>query len=277
MTTTIPTAELTQEIIRLTDGAALATPFSQRHPGFVLAEGYRIAREVLTVREGAGWQRIGRKIGFSNRTILEQYGVAGPMFGYMYDRTLREAVEREGQFSASLPLTGLAQPLIEPEIAFRLRSRPPVTRDPEELLRHIEWVAHGFEVVQCHFPGWKFAAADAVADGGLHGRYILGPRRAVAEGDPKALAAALGAFTITLLKNGEPAAEGGGANVLDSPLNALAFLIETIEGLPGHPPLAAGEIITTGTLTKALPVTAGETWSTRLEGLPLAGLELRFE
>ncbi|MEK7217250.1 MAG: fumarylacetoacetate hydrolase family protein, partial [Chloroflexota bacterium] len=187
--------------------------------------------------------------------------------------------ESDGRFSASLSHSGLAQPLIEPEIAFRLRSRPPVTRDPEELLRHIEWMAHGFEVVQCHFPGWKFAAADAVADGGLHGSYIVGPRRRIPRRDPnvKALAAALGSFTITLLKNGEPAAGGGGANVLDSPLNALAFLIETIEGLPGHPPLAAGEIITTGTLTKALPVAAGETWSTRIEGLPLSDLELRFE
>jgi hypothetical protein len=31
-------------------------------------------------------------------------------------------------------------------------------------------VAHGYEIVHTHFPGWKFSAAQAVADGGLHGR-----------------------------------------------------------------------------------------------------------
>lgn len=275
--TSVLTGDLTREIIWLTDEAALATPFAQRHPGFSMDDGYRVAREVLALREQAGWRRVGRKIGFSNRLILEQYGVTGPVFGYMYDRTLSEAGEQGSRFSAALPLTGLAQPLIEPEIAFRLRSRPPVTRDPVELLRHIEWMAHGFEVVQCHFPGWKFAAADAVAGGGLHGRYILGPKRLVDQDDPAALAAALASFRVTLFRNGEPAAAGGGANVLDSPLNALGYLIKTVEGLPGHPPLAAGEIITTGTLTKAFPVAAGETWSTHIEGLALAGLELRFE
>jgi 2-oxo-3-hexenedioate decarboxylase len=40
--------------------------------------------------------------------------------------------------------------------------------------------------------------------------------------------------------------------------------------------LAAGEIVTTGTLTRAFPVKAGEIWSTRLYGLPLDGIAIRF-
>ena len=44
----------------------------------------------------------------------------------------------------------------------------------------------------------------------------------------------------------------------------------------GAPPLAAGELISTGTMTDAHPVAPGETWRTELSGLPLAGLELRF-
>jgi 2-oxo-3-hexenedioate decarboxylase len=39
----------------------------------------------------------------------------------------------------------------------------------------------------------------------------------------------------------------------------------------------AGEIVTTGTLTPALPVRGGETWSTRLAGIELPGLALRFD
>jgi 2-oxo-3-hexenedioate decarboxylase len=39
--------------------------------------------------------------------------------------------------------------------------------------------------------------------------------------------------------------------------------------------LAAGEIITTGTLTAALPIRPGEEWTSRYEGLPgVSGLML---
>ena len=80
------------------------------------------------------------------------------------------------------------------------------------------------------------------------------------------------------LRCGERVVDHGvGATVLDSPLNALAFLIEVLAKQPEAPPLAAGEIITTGVLTDAHPVAAGETWSTTFEGLPLAGLEVTFE
>lgn len=43
------------------------------------------------------------------------------------------------------------------------------------------------------------------------------------------------------------------------------------------PPLAAGEIASTGTLTDAHPLAPGGTWSTAVEGLPLNGLEVSFE
>jgi 2-oxo-3-hexenedioate decarboxylase len=45
---------------------------------------------------------------------------------------------------------------------------------------------------------------------------------------------------------------------------------------PANPPLGAGEIITTGTVTRALPVAPGEVWRTTLEGLALDGLAVRF-
>ena len=43
-----------------------------------------------------------------------------------------------------------------------------------------------------------------------------------------------------------------------------------------NPSLAAGEIVTTGTLTRALPVSAGETWTTELTGVGLDGIFVRF-
>ena len=37
-----------------------------------------------------------------------------------------------------------------------------------------------------------------------------------------------------------------------------------------------GEIITTGTLTRAFPVAAGETWSTTIDGIALEGVAVTF-
>ena len=271
-----------EEIMRLQDTSSMAAPLSECVAGFSVEDAYRISREVLRRRTNSGWKRIGRKIGFTNRTIWDQYGVYEPIFGYMYDRTVTYIPDRVWDIDGhgpegSLSLDGLVQPLIEPEIVFQLRAPPPLTDDPVALLRAVSWVGHGVEIVQCHFPDWKFSVADTIADGGLHGRYAVGLGVWVDEGNVEELAQRLSTFTLTLIKGRSVAATGGGDLVLGSPLHALAYLVRTLDGLPDHPPLEAGELVTTGTLTTALPVTPGETWFTRLHGLAgFEGLTLRL-
>ena len=82
---------------------------------------------------------------------------------------------------------------------------------------------------------------------------------------------------MKLSRNGSEVGRGVGANALDHPALALAFLADTLAKQAAFDPLAAGEIITTGTLTAALPIQAGETWRSRYEGLPgVNGLTLQF-
>ena len=63
--------------------------------------------------------------------------------------------------------------------------------------------------------------------------------------------------------------------MLGSPLLALAFLVEVLDKQGDR--LEPGEIVTTGTLTDAHPVAAGETWSTDLHGFALRNLEIQFK
>ncbi|HEX5140870.1 MAG TPA: hypothetical protein VFX19_07995 [Dehalococcoidia bacterium] len=269
-----------EEVIRLQDSASFATPFSRCEDEFTVSDAYAISRELLRRREASGWRRAGRKIGFTNRTIWEQYQVFEPIFGYMYDHTVVWADDGEIDVDGWGPeqkvsLAGLAQPLIEPEVVFRLRQTPPVTDDPIALLRCVDWVGHGFEIVQCQFPDWKFDVVDTIADGGLHGRYVFGWGRPVGQDeDLELLAKQLASFRVRLYKNGALAATGGGELVLGSPLNALGYLTKTLASLPDHPPLQAGEYVTTGTLTTALPTTSGDTWFCRFDGIGLSGLVL---
>jgi 2-oxo-3-hexenedioate decarboxylase len=150
----------------------------------------------------------------------------------------------------------------------------PLTDDPVEVLAAVDWFAPGFEIVQSHFPDWKFKAPDCTAAFALHGALVVGTAVPVTAESRAALAATLPAFALTLARGDTVMERGVGANVLKSPALALAHLARVLAGLPKFPPLAAGEIVTTGTITDAWPVAAGETWSSDYGALGLEGLTL---
>ncbi len=147
--------------------------------------------------------------------------------------------------------------------------------DEQALIDCVDWVAHGFEIVQSIFPNWSFQAPDTVAAYGLHGRLVIGPRHS-AETRRSEWARELSRFEIDLIRNGAHIDHGVAANVLDGPLFALRHLAEALAQDPLGPPLAAGEIVTTGTLTRAFPVAAGEEWASELKGIPLEGARIPF-
>jgi len=259
---------LAHELVGLHEEAAIVPPFSARYAGLTAESGYAAARKLHAHRCARGWKPAGRKIGFTNRTLWERYGVHEPMWGTVYDRTLILSSNNK----ATVDLAALTQPRIEPEIAFRVKSAPPLTRDPQAILASMEWIAHSVEIVQCHHPEWKVTISDCTADNGLHGRLVVGtpvPVEKIA-----GLAAALPFLKVTLRKGADVKDEGLGSNVLGSPLLALAFLIEVLDQQGEK--LQPGEIVTTGTLTDAHPVAPGETWSTDLHGFALRNLEVAF-
>ena len=81
-------------------------------------------------------------------------------------------------------------------------------------------------------------------------------------------------FDIELYCDGQLIDRGHASNVLDGPLSAVRHLVELLSSDPDNLPLAAGEIVTSGTLTRALPVKAGETRTTKLNGIGLDGVSL---
>ncbi|MGH2615691.1 MAG: 2-keto-4-pentenoate hydratase [Thermomicrobiales bacterium] len=246
-------------------------PFSDRAPGFGLEDAYRVTAAIREMREARGETPIGRKIGFTNRTIWDEYKVSAPMWGYVYDRTVHDLVE----IGETLPLAGFAEPQIEPEIVFGLSAAPAPEMDERQILGCVAWVAHGFEIVQSIFPGWRFALPDTVAAYGLHGALMIGPRHLIAA-DREAWWRTLSAFEIGIWRDGTEIDRGHAANVLDGPLSALRHLIALLARDGANPSLAAGEIVTTGTLTRAFPVAPGQSWRTEPRGIALDGIRIRF-
>jgi 2-keto-4-pentenoate hydratase len=264
---------IADRLIAAFDNAALLPPITADTPDFSVADGYAVLDRIERRRRAQGWQAVGRKIGFTNRTIWPRYGVYQPMWAHVWTRTVHFAADGK----ATLPLSGLVQPRIEPEVVFKLKAPPPVSDDPSAMLPCIEWIAPGFEIVQSHFPDWKFAAADCTAACGLHGALVIGAATPVTEANRAALAATLPAFELTLSRGDRVIDHGTGSNVLGSPLLVLAHLVRLLEQQPQAPNLAAGEIVTTGTITDAWPVTPGETWASDYGKLGISGMSLRFD
>jgi 2-oxo-3-hexenedioate decarboxylase len=259
------------EAFDLLDTGRQTAPFSSGLPRFDLDDAYRVTAAVRQMREARGETPLGRKIGFTNRTIWDEYQIGAPMWGYIYDRTVHDLDDTE----ATVSLAGLAEPRIEPEIIFGLAAAPEPGMDERTLLGCIDWVAHGFELVQSIFPRWEFTLPDTVAAYGLHGKLLVGPRHSLAEHGGDWLGS-LSTFGIDLKRDGVIVDQGRASNVLGGPLSALRHLVEVLASDPVNPPLAAGEIVTTGTLTRAFPVAPGETWATELTGVALDGIAIRF-
>ena len=269
---TVNISGIAHELIGVLDRGGTIPSIVGRLPAFGWNEAYAVAAEIVKLRRARGERTVGRKIGFTNRNIWAEYGATAPIWAHVYDRTLIQAPGGR----ATVSLKGSARPRLEPEIAFKLRSPLAAdARDPMRVLEAIEWIAPSFEIVDCHFDEWKFKSADSAADFALHWRLIVGPPRTFSRGDIATLVSQLGECRVTLSRNGAVADSGVGANALGHPATALAHLADVLSRQPAFEPLAAGEIITTGTLTAALPIRPGEKWTSRYEGLKgVSGLEL---
>ena len=259
------------ELLAALDQSRTLDPITTRDPGFDCDAAYRVSAEILRRRSARGETPIGRKIGFTNRGIWAEYGVSAPMWGHVYDSTVTFLDEPVGR----LAIAHLVQPRLEPEIVLHFSDAPPPTADEAELLSSIDWIAHGYEIVQSHFPNWKFQLSDSIAAFGPHGALVVGPRQRVA--DPGDVARELRTFTIALSNGGDVKAHGAGKNVLGSPLAAAMHLLQVLKNQHRFEPVRAGEIVTTGTLLPPPSIRAGETWRTEMSGIDLPGLCLHVE
>jgi 2-oxo-3-hexenedioate decarboxylase len=241
--------------------------------GYDISSAYKDALAVRELRLARGEIPRGYKIGFTNRTIWPRYNVFGPLWGTVWNSTLN--------FCAGIhdvSVKGFCQPRIEPEIVFGFKETPKPEATIDDIYQSLDWIAPGFEVVQSHILGWKFNAADAIADGGLHGRLIVGEKTSVTTmaSSAQELHALLAKASVALYRKETQVEIGVGANVLDSPVHALAYFLKELRGCPGATDIQAGDVVTTGTWTDAYPIESGQTWRASFSA-PLSSLTVNFE
>ncbi len=235
-----------------------------------LSAAYRAAAEREAHRISQGAVITGHKVGFTNTRNWAQLGATEPMWGAMYDDTVTFMAGKPGPYS----LARFTGPRIEPEIVLHFHKAPPTDASPEQILACVDWVAQGYEIVVTPADGVPPTVPQAIANGGMHGALLIGERCSVMELG-RDLVGRLAAVQLELRCDGELKDNGSGASVLGNPLNAIVHLMKGLQR-EGRPPLEAGAVVTTGTLTAAYPISPGQRWTTALTGLPLPDLDVTF-
>lgn len=228
-------------------------PLMARDAALTIDDAYAISLDALARRQADGEKVIGKKIGVTSKAVQDMLGVHQPDFGFLTDRMWIEG-------DIDIAATGLIQPRAEAEIAFILQSDlngPGVTA--EDVLAATESIAPCFEIVDSRIQDWKIGIVDTVADNASCGVFVIGDARA----DPRDHD--LPALHVTVTKNGEPLSEGYGSAVQGSPLQAVAWLANTL-GAYGVT-LNAGDVILSGSLVPLAPAVAGDVFEMELHGI----------
>ena len=228
-------------------------PLTDREADITIEDAYQIQLRMIQRRLDAGEHVVGKKIGVTSKVVMDMLKVNQPDFGHL----LSGMVYNEGQ---PISVSTMIAPKAEAEVAFVLArdlEGPGVTA--ADVLRATDCVMPCFEIVDSRIKDWKIKIQDTVADNASCGVLTLGGMRK----SPRQLDLALAG--MVLAKNGEVISTSTGAAVQGSPVNAVAWLANTLGRLGIG--LKAGEVILSGSQSPLVPVKAGDSLSCSVGGL----------
>ncbi|WP_414941539.1 2-keto-4-pentenoate hydratase [Amycolatopsis sp. cmx-11-51] len=228
-------------------------PLIETYPAATLEDAYRIQQRLVRHWAERGDGVRGHKVGLASAAMQRQMGVDQPDYGQLTGSMFH--LEHQ-----PIPIGGFLQPKIEPEIAFVLGSRlrgPGVT--VADALRAVDFVVPALEIVDSRIQDWKISIVDTIADNASSGGVVLGGRpTAIGDLDLRLVG-------CVLHRNGGIAATGAGGAVLGSPVNALVWLANTVG--PLGVALEPGHVVLPGSMTRAIPVSPGDTVVATMAGL----------
>lgn len=203
------------------------------------ADGYAVQSRLAAWFQSNGQGAVaGYKIGATTAAMQEYLGVSGPSYGRVMESNAHPS-------PASMPGNRRCKSGVECEVAVRIGEDVPALDTPwtrHGLLDHIAAVLPAIEVVENRYGDFRSRGIGVlVADDFFHKSCALG--EPAADWRELDLAAAEG----RLLVDGAEAQAGRGGDVLGHPLEAVAWLANTLAG-QGRT-LEAGAIVLTGSMT----------------------------
>lgn len=245
--------ELAESLRQAEKNRKAVAPLTERHPSLSIEDAYSIQMLNVDARLKAGGKIIGKKVGLTSKAMQDSLGVNEPDFGHLF----ADMVQAE---EVPLSISAYLQPKIEAELAFILGEDlkgPGVSI--ADVLRASAGVMASFEVIDSRVADWKIKIQDTIADNGSSAGLLLG-----AELFPVS-ACNLKYVGLVLEKNGKIIDTAAGGAVLGHPAASVAWLANSLGSMGTT--LRKGEIILSGSFTKAYPVAPGDNFSAHFGGL----------
>jgi 2-keto-4-pentenoate hydratase len=220
-------------------------PISTTYPTADVGDAYRISSAVTALKVAAGRRIKGHKVGLTSKAMRSINNATEPDYGTMFDNWF---VPEGG----SVPRSKMNRPLVEVEIAFVLHDalRGPAV-NAADVIRATDFVLPCIEIVDLRQKGrGPTPLVDSIADAAACGLVVLGGRPArLADLDIRRIGA-------TLSINGTIEESGVAAAVMGNPINAVAWLANTLHDYGVTP--EAGQVILSGSFIKAIPFQVGD-------------------
>ena len=244
--------------------------FRRRQPTPILAaelypadldEAYAIRRAFQQIEETSGRGAVaGYKIGLTTPVMQKLCGVAEPCYGAIF---VREVHHRR----AELDIRRYCRLGVETEIAFRFGDDLQDGGDSDRIAEAIESSMAAIELIEdLGYDYGRLDAAAMIAGNVWNAGAVLG--EPVSDWRGRDLAVAQARLSI----NGRHIGSGIGADVMGHPINALAWLANSLAA--AGTPLKRGMIVMTGSMVPIQYPTAGDHISIEVSGLGSAELVL---
>ncbi|HME96647.1 MAG TPA: fumarylacetoacetate hydrolase family protein [Methylomirabilota bacterium] len=253
------TAALVERLLQGRLGGQVSAPLSVSTPDLTLDQAYGLQRQLEQALVGRGDRVVGYKVGFTTAALQERHGLTEPVLGFM----LGSGVYGSGD---AVPLSRFIAIGVEVEVAFLLKSDlagPGVTI--ASALLAVEGAMPSFELIDFRLSGTP-RGPDVIADGVYTNAIVLGRPLTPVTGIDLALEG------VVFEQDGQIVATRTAAEVLGNPLVSLAWAANTL-GRMGRG-LRAGEVVLTGSISKVLRPTAGQ--SVRASFTRLGSVACRF-
>ena len=204
-----------------------------------LSTAYELQREQRAdFGEPVGW-----KLGVTSRAKQQQVGVDAPIYGFLSTDHVLDVGE-------PLDTTQHISPRCEPEVVFVMgRDLAGEHVTATEVLAATAGVAAGIEVLDSRYTDYRFTMPDVVADNASAGRFVVGAPVPLDGIDLRLVG-------VVLEHDGDVVATASGAASLGHPASAVAWLVRCLAS--SGEGLRAGDVVLSGGLTAAVPVTAGD-------------------
>ena len=207
---------------------------------------------------------IGKKIGCTNEAAKIQLNIKDSFFGNMFSNNISKSntvINSKKYFS----------PFVEPEFSFIMKNELDIAKAPyssDIVYNSILAVLPSIELVDSRYEDWtSIGVNNLIADNAVHAHWVYG--KEIRE---------LNLFdfndhSVDLFINGKFIEKGNASAVMGNPINSLTWLINNL-AIIGKV-LPKNYYVSTGTCTKAIPISIGDKVTADFGKLGIVGFNFK--